>query len=115
MGARTWMLVYAKSNAREALIAKPALDRDATRKFAGELFPNDKLEPLEDGSLAFTDPPDDELCIGCFPGVVVVAAREFGGDFPSHLPAVFIDAGRDGTIYLHAMHSVVDWFAYGIW
>ena len=28
MGAKTWMLVYSKANARDALIAKPALDRD---------------------------------------------------------------------------------------
>jgi hypothetical protein len=30
MGAKTWMLVYADTNAREALKAHPQLDRDAT-------------------------------------------------------------------------------------
>jgi hypothetical protein len=109
------MLVYARANAREALIAKPALDRDATLKFVGELFPNEKLEPLEDGNLAYTDPPNNEICIGCFPGVTVVAAKEFAGDYPSRLAASFIDAGRGGTIYLHAMHSVVDWLAFAVW
>jgi hypothetical protein len=115
MGAKTWMLVYGKPNARDALKGKPTLDRDATRKFVGELFPKEKLEPLEDGNLAFACPPNSEICVGCFPGVAVVAAKEFGGDYPSRLPASFIDAGKDGTIHLHAMHSVVDWFAFGYW
>lgn len=115
MGAKTWMLVYSKANAREALLAKPALDRDATLKFAGELFPDEKLQQIADGRLTFTCPPNNELLIGCFPGVSIVAAKEFGGDRPSKLSARFIDAGRAGTLYLHAMHSVVDWFAFGVW
>jgi hypothetical protein len=115
MGAKTWMLVYSTANAREALAAKPALDREATLKFAAELFPNDKLEQIEDGNLAWTNPPNREMVVGCFPGVAVVAAKEFGGDYPSRLPQAFIDAGRDRTIYLHAMHSVVDWFAFAVW
>jgi hypothetical protein len=115
MGAKTWMLVYGNPNAREALIARPTLDRDATLRFVAELFPKEKLEPLEDGNLAFTCPPDGEICIGCFPGVSLVAAKEFGGDYPSRLPSSFIDAGKNGTIHLHAMHSVVDWFAFGYW
>ena len=39
MGAKTWMLVYSASSAREALAAKPALDREVTLKFAAALFP----------------------------------------------------------------------------
>jgi uncharacterized protein DUF6928 len=58
---------------------------------------------------------DNEICIGCFPGVSVVAAKEFGIDYPSRLPRQFIDAGGSGTVSLHAMHSVVDWFAYAQW
>ena len=115
MGAKTWMLVYSASNAREALAAKPPLDRNATQAFANVLFPNEKLERLADGSLTYTDPPDNELFIGCFGAVSVVAAKEFAGDLPSELPTVFLDAGKDGTIHLHAMHSVVDWFAFAVW
>ena len=51
MGAKTWMLVYADGSAREALLARPTLDRDATARFAATLFPGEKLEPLEDGDL----------------------------------------------------------------
>ncbi|WP_150427586.1 hypothetical protein [Dechloromonas sp. CZR5] len=115
MGAKTWMLVLANFNAREALAAKPPLDREATQKLANTLFPGEKLEQIGDGDLSYTCPPDDEVHIGCFPGVSVVAAKEFGIDYPSKLPQRFIDAGGNGMATLHAMHSVVDWFAYATW
>src|SRR5512143_3817961 len=115
MGAKTWMLVYADGDAREALSRRPTLDRDQTLKLARKLFPHEKLAPLGDGNLSFTCPPDNELHIGCFPGVSVVAAKEFGIDYPSKLPQQFIAAGGNGVVTLHAMHSVVDWFAYAMW
>jgi hypothetical protein len=115
VGAKTWMLVYANANVRDALQPGAKLDRDATLKLAQDLFPNEKLEPIGAGDLSYTCPPDDELHIGCFPGVSVVAAKEFGIDRPSRLPQPFIAAGGSGTVYLHAMHSVVDWFAYAKW
>lgn len=115
MGAKTWMLVFANANAREALAATPQLDREATQKLANTLFPSEKLDPIGDGDLSYTCPPGDELHIGCFPGISVVAAKEFGIDCPSKLSQRFIAAGGSGTVTLHAMHSVVDWFAYAIW
>jgi len=115
MGAKTWMLVYADVDARAALSRGPALDRTATVRLAATLFPDQKLVPRDDGDLSSTCPDDNEICIGCFPGVSIVAAREFGGDHPSKLPAPFIAAGGRGTVTLHAMHSVVDWFAYAQW
>lgn len=115
MGAKSWMLVYADGNARDALKRKPPLDREATAKLASTLFPGEKLKPLGDGDLSNTCPPGNELCIGCFPGVSILAAHEFGNDFPSKLLPRFITAAPSPTIYLHAMHSVVDWFAYAQW
>lgn len=85
MGAKTWMLVLADSNARDALASQPTLDREATRKLADTLFPGEKLVPIGDGDLSYTSPPNDEVHIGCFPGVSVVAAKEFGIDYPSKL------------------------------
>lgn len=115
MGAKTWMLVYADASARAALEAHPELDREATFQLATILFPREKLELLGDGDLSYTSPPDDELHIGCFAGVSVIAAKEFGIDYPSALPHAFIAAGGSGKVYLHAMHSVVDWFAFALW
>ena len=115
MGAKTWMLVYANGNVGEALRSKPQLDRDATLQLAVDLFPNEKLHPIGDGDLSYTCPPNDELHIGCFPGVWILAAKEFGIDYPSKLPVPFVSAGGWRTVYLHAMHSVVDWFAFAQW
>lgn len=109
------MLVLADSDARDALARKSPLDREATLKFAGDLFPGEKLQPIGDGDLSYTCPPNDEIHIGCFSGVSIVAAKEFGIDYPSRLLQRFITAGSRGIITLHAMHSVVDWFAYAIW
>lgn len=115
MGAKTWMLVYSKGNPEEILKSSPELDRAATSEFARKLFSSEKITPLKDGDLSFTCPTDDELVVGCFPGLTIVAAKEFGIDFPSRLPAKFIDAYPGHSVYLHAMHSTVDWFAYAVW
>ena len=115
MGAKTWMILLADTNARAALAAEPTLDREATQRLANALFPGEKLEPIGDGDLSYTCPPDDEVHIGCFPGISVVAAKEFGIDYPSKLEQRFIAAGGKGTVTLHAMHSAVDWFAYAVW
>ena len=107
MGAKTWMLVYADGDARKLLTTRPELDLEATSRLATELFPKDRLEPLAAGTLAWTCPPDDEICIACFPGVSIVAAKEFGIDHPSSLSPRFLEMAGSRTLYLHAMHSVV--------
>lgn len=115
VGVKTWMLVYASTRVGDALRGNPLLDRDATQRLATSLFPRDKLEPIGEGDLSYTCPPDNELHIGCFPDVSIVAAKEFGIDYPSKLHSSFISAESNRTIYLHAMHSVVDWLAFAKW
>jgi len=115
MGAKTWMAVYADGSVPTLLRAQPVLNRNASEIVAKRLFPKEMLTPLEDGDLSFTSPPDDELLVGCLGGVTILAAAEFGRDRPSTLPSAFIEESRGRTLYLHAMHSVVDWFAYAVW
>jgi len=115
VGAKTWMLVYTDGEAATALKARPNLDRDATVRIASSLFPREKLQEAAQGDLSYTCPPDDEINIGHFPGVTVVAAKEFGIDYPSKLPQHFLEALPSRNVYLHAMHSVVDWFAFAQW
>jgi hypothetical protein len=109
------MLVYSDGNAAAALRGHPLLDRAASRRLVGSLFPKERVEPAGEGDLSYTCPPDDEVHAGCFPSISILAAKEFGIDYPSKLPVPFISAGGRGTVYLHAMHSVVDWFAYARW
>lgn len=115
MGANTWMLVCSKGNPVERLKTHPVLDRDATIALARQLFPREKMVALDDGDLSNTCPPGGEIVIGCFNGISIVAAKEFGVDTPSSLPARFIEAFPGHRVVLHAMHSVVDWFAYAVW
>lgn len=115
MGAKTWMLVYSSGNPAEILKSKPKLEREATLAFAARMFPNEKLAALEDTDLRWTSPPDREIVVGCFPGLTVLAAPEIGIDYPSQLPEEFLEAFPGQAVYLHAMHSVVDWFAFAIW
>jgi hypothetical protein len=115
VGAKTWMLAYVKDNASRALRSNLELDRNASSALARTLFSKEILEPRDDGCIAYTNPPDDELVVGCFPGIDIVAAKEFGIDYPSRLPQQFLRPGADRMVYLHAMHSVVDWFAFAIW
>lgn len=114
MGVKNWMLVYATQDVGDTLARIPALDRIATHKLARSLFPGATLNPMEDGTLQDdVDPRDRQISIGCFPGVSIIAANEFGADHPSTLPKHFIAAS--GSVMLHAQHSVVDWFAFAIW
>lgn len=115
MGAKTWMVVISDGDPRRLLASQPALDRDETGKVVEALFPKEKLEPQEDTCLMWTSPPDNEIRIGCFPGIVIVAAKEFAIDYPSKIPVRFLDYAGSRTVHLHAMHSVVDWFAFAVW
>ncbi|MEO3745773.1 hypothetical protein [Plantactinospora sp. B5E13] len=36
-------------------------------------------------------------------------------DRPSQLPEQLVEVGRGRRLYLHAMHSVVDWLAFAVW
>jgi hypothetical protein len=70
---------------------------------------------LPDASLAFTNPADGEVYAGVFPGLTILCSGEVAVDRPSRLDRRFLDEAGERTVYLHAMHSVVDWFALGIW
>jgi hypothetical protein len=116
MGAKTWMLVYAEGDVSQALRARPTLDREATRVLVARLHPRHQLSPLEDGTLLEqANPPDRQIYAGCFPGVTLLCTGEVGIDHPSRLDPRFLEVAGGRTVYLHAMHSVVDWFAYAIW
>ena len=115
MGAKTWMLVYSNGNAADTLHRKPQLDREKSAALAEELFPSCRLNPLGDVDLSDTCPRGRKIHVGCYDDVNIVAAKEFGIDRPSTLKNSFLDPHLGNTICLHAMHSVVDWFAYATW
>lgn len=116
MGAKTWMLVYADPEFPPSHIrAATDLDREKSFALAKRLFPKETLRVSGQGDLSSTCPDDNQIMVGSFPNVAVVAASEFGIDYPSRLPKHFLENAPYRDIYLHAMHSAVDWLAFAHW
>ena len=115
MGAKDWMLLYAAGDVRSILKAAPPLDRQATQALVERLYPSQRLSETGDGCLDAANPPDGQVYAGCFEGLTVICTSEVALDRPSQLAPRFLAEGKGRTTYLHAMHSVVDWFAYGVW
>jgi uncharacterized protein DUF6928 len=109
------MVLYADGEIRPVLQAPPPLDREATRVLVERLYPAARLTQTEDGCLGVANPPEGQIYAGCFPGLTIVCSSDVALDHPSQLDARFLAEGGGRTTYLHATHSVVDWFAYGIW
>lgn len=115
MGAKTWMIVYSDDQPSNNFKRYPKPDLEKTISLLNRLFPNEKLEKTDDGDLSFTCPPNDMIFAGHFDGISVVAAKEFGIDSPSKIDRRFISESPFKKAYIHAMHSVVDWFAFAKW
>jgi hypothetical protein len=116
MGAKDWMLFYAEGEIRPVLQAAPALDHNAAQALVGRLYPAHQIDRDGDGTLLEqANPPDHYVYAGCFPGLNVVCTADAALDRPSQLHQRFLDEGAGRTVYLHAMHSGVDWFAYAVW
>jgi hypothetical protein len=116
VGAKDWMLLYAEGEIRPVLQAAPPVDRAAARALVERLYPAHRIAQVEDGTLfEQANPPDYHVYAGCFPGLAVVCTGDAALERPSQLRRRFLDEAAGRTVYLHAMHSVVDWFAYAIW
>ena len=115
MGVKTWMLVYSDDNAKEILASRPSLDRQRTEELLHELYPSSRFEKIEDGDLFNTCPPNGNIYAGYYDGVFIISANEFAIDNPSRLNRSFLKPDLGSTIHLLAMHSVVDWLAFGYW
>ncbi|GII91175.1 DUF6928 family protein [Sinosporangium siamense] len=115
MGAKTGLLLRSTADAAEVFRTRPALDKDACRDLLPRLYPEATLTEMGDGDLGECAYPSEGLVyIGCYPGVEIIADRQVVVDLPSTLPSRFV--AKDGrNTYLHAMHSVTDWLAMGVW
>jgi hypothetical protein len=116
MGAKDWMLFYASDDVSKVLHSSPKIDREATSALVQRLYPWHDIRPIADGSL-FEDanPPRGEVYAAVYPGLSIVCTQDAAGDVPTELGARFIREAAGRTLYLHTMHSVVDFFAYAIW
>jgi Family of unknown function (DUF6928) len=115
MGAKNWMLFYTDGDVRPILQAAPPIDRATTRALVQRLYPTHELVETADGSLADTGPPDGVVLAGCFPRLSIICTPDVALDRPSTLDRRFVKEAGGRTVYLHTMHAVVDWFAFGKW
>lgn len=115
MGAKDWMLFYASDDVSKVLRSSPKIDREATTALVERLYQGHDIRPIADGSLYLGNPPEGEVYAGVFPGLSIVCTWEAANDAPTDLSPRFVREAAGRTLYLHAMHSVVDFFAYAIW
>lgn len=119
MGAKTAMLVYADGDVAEGLTgAAEFADEAGAAELLGLLWPPAKIhpdgeEPWDLGDAVF--PPAGRACALSTPEVDVLCDQALMLDRPSQLPAHLVGASMGRTLYLHAMHSAVDWFAFAVW
>ena len=101
---------------RPILRSAPAIGRAATGALVWRLYPAHRIAELADGTLfGRADPPGGQIYAGCFPGLAIACTRNAALDRPSQLNQRFLDAAAGRTVCLHAIHSVVDWFACAVW
>ncbi|MFI9487451.1 DUF6928 family protein [Promicromonospora sp. NPDC052451] len=119
MGARTAMLVYADGDVAAGLSgAAEFADEAGAAELLGLLWPPARIrpdgeEPWDLGDALF--PPQGRACALSTPEVDVLCDQALMLDRPSQLPAHLVDASVGRTLYLHAMHNAVDWFAFAVW
>jgi hypothetical protein len=113
MGAKTCLVAQTDRNARKILADNPVLDEAATASLVASLFPNTSFGTPRSADLSYTYVSEKTVVAGCFPGLRIVITSEVAIDQPSLLPEKYI--AKKGTTVLHAMHSVVDWFAFAVW
>lgn len=116
MGAKDWFICFTEDDLARVLAAHPELDREASEALVRRLFPDHAITPLEDGTLGDNPNPDDDMVyVAVWPGAAIVCTIAVALDRPSQLDSRFLAEGRGRTVSVHAMHSVVDWFALGVW
>lgn len=118
MGAKDWFICFADVDVDVArvLSTDPPLDREATGALVRRLFPDHEVVAMDDGTLGENaNPEDEDVFAAVWPGAAIVCTSEAAQDRPSQLPARFLHEGAGRTVTTHAMHSVVDWFAYATW
>lgn len=115
MGAKTWMVVYSNGDVPAVLNKNLDTKTDGNLEILKSLFPNNKFNEVESGNLAFTCPGSNTVQIANLGELLVVATEEVAIDNPSKISSRFISFSNYKYIYIFAMHSGSDWFAFSVW
>lgn len=113
MGAKTCLVAQFEGDARSISAGCLDIEQSVTTSFVASLFPASRFRAPRATDLTHTYMSDKSVVAGCFPDLRILVAGEVAAGRPSRLPSRFI--AEHGTTVLHAMHSVVDWFAFALW
>lgn len=115
MGAKAWFVAYFEDDPKAALAKGPKLDMAASRALAERLFPDAILAQMENGRLGELCPEANEILVGSYGALRIVAHKELVKERPSTIDDRWVDPAFGRFAYVHLIHSVVDWFAFGLW
>lgn len=117
MGAKTGLLVYTNGDVAVRLKGVGTADLEQTTAMMLRLYPGWTVEPAAVSSNLWEGvyPPDGRAYAASWPGVELLCDRRVMVDRPSQLPDELVAASAGRRMVLHAMHSVVDWLAFGVW
>ncbi|MEV6995704.1 hypothetical protein AB0N87_42395 [Streptomyces sp. NPDC093228] len=118
MGAKTAVLAYAGDAIANLLQDTPASEIDRTAALVARVRPGHRIDADDEETWELADalyPPEGTVCALSASGLDLVCDQEVMLDRPSELPAHLVAASRGRRLYLHAMHSVVDWLAFAVW
>jgi hypothetical protein len=114
MGAKTSLLAITDAEIAPLLRTGAGSDPEAAAALVRSVFPGHAVSAADGTSLADAVlPPEGTTYAVALPVGGVLADRSFARDLPSTQPPEIRSAGR--RVITHAMHSVVDWFAFSVW
>ncbi|TVT51465.1 hypothetical protein FNH05_14810 [Amycolatopsis rhizosphaerae] len=118
MGVKTAVLAYSDAAVADVLRDAPPGEIDRAAALAGRVRPGHDVERDAEAPWMLAEalcPPEGTVCALSVPGLDLVCDQEVMLDRPSRLPGHLVGAGRGRRLYLHAMHSAVDWLAFAVW
>ncbi|CAL9345941.1 DUF6928 family protein [Streptomyces griseomycini] len=118
MGAKTAVLAYADAEIAHVLQDAPTSEIGRAAALVARVRPRHRIDTDTEEAWELADalyPPEGTVCALSASGLDLVCDRVVMLDRPSQLPEHLVAAGRGRRLYLHAMHSVVDWLAFAVW
>jgi hypothetical protein len=115
MGAKTNLLAIGHGQPVDLLRSGVTINPDETLAIAGRLFPGARPTGGTGSLGANGYTTDADLYLGSFGSMVILSTQSIALDRPSQLPEGLRSPKVGPRVYLHAMHSVVDWFAFAVW
>jgi uncharacterized protein DUF6928 len=116
MGTKTAILIVSDGDTAECLQPSGTLDPLATADLVTRAHPD--WTGATTGGATLGDafyPEGGQVYAGSFPSVDILCDRTVLVDRPSELPPHLVALGAGRRLLLHTMHSVSDFFGYGIW